>query len=308
MYMNRFLKGILIAAIAVVPAVAGATGQNENVAAVKVAACDRADLPGVNFHDMARDTVRITELLKKGLREDTRTPGQMVALMCREFLGTPYVAHTLEGSTELLRVNLDELDCSTFMETAVALAMTVNERRGSWHDYLRNLERIRYRSGVMDGYASRLHYVADWVSNNVYRGNVLDAALLFPDTDYMVKTIDFMSEHRNLYPALADSATLEAIKHVENGYVNHRFPYIKASRLGRRDVMASFRDGDMVAFMTNMRGLDVSHWGIVVLDSDGVPHVMHASSSGGKVVLTDGSLADFVKRNGYPGVRVLRLR
>ena len=42
----------------------------------------------------------------------------------KKFLGIPYVAHTLElGDKEHLIVNLHGLDCTTFVETVVALAM-----------------------------------------------------------------------------------------------------------------------------------------------------------------------------------------
>lgn len=302
--MRKFFSRIMMVLMSAALCCGGVEAQVK----ADVAECDRVDLPGVHFRDMATDTLEITRLLDKGLRARGLSAGQVAALLGREFLGRPYVAHTLEGGTELLRVNLEELDCTTFIETVAALARTVDERCGSWHDFLRHLESLRYRGGEMDGYVSRLHYVADWVSNNTYRGNVTDAATLFPDTDYMVKTIDFMSSHRGSYPALKDSAVFEGIRHVENGLVNHRFPYIKANRLGRRDVQASFREGDFVAFVCNIRGLDVSHWGMVVFGDDGLPHVLHASQSAGRVVLSDAPLSEFVKRNRYAGVRVIRLR
>ena len=264
--------------------------------------------PGVAFNNLSTDTVRINELLSEGEAASLQSPGARVAFFGKKFLGTPYVAHTLEGDEELLRINLDGLDCMTFVETAAALAQTLGEGRTSWRDFVQNLEGLRYRNGEMNGYASRKHYVCDWIVDNVYRGNVTDAVKLFPREAYMVKTIDFMSRHADLYAQLSDSATLGAIKAIENGYVNHRFPYLKGSWLGAKEVKRCFRDGDLVAFMCSTPGLDVSHWGMIIMDEKGEPHVLHASMSGGKVVLSDVSLYDFVKRNNFPGIRVVRLR
>ena len=33
----------------------------------------------------------------------------------------------------------------------------------TFDDYKAELEKIRYRDGVIDGYASRLHYFCDWI-------------------------------------------------------------------------------------------------------------------------------------------------
>ena len=41
-------------------------------------------------------------------------------------------------------------------------------------DFIKNLETIRYRNGVLDGYPSRLHYFTDWIRNNEQKGLVRD--------------------------------------------------------------------------------------------------------------------------------------
>ena len=37
-----------------------------------------------------------------------------------------------------------------------------------------NLQKIRYRDGVIDGYTSRLHYTSDWIENGVRQGFLED--------------------------------------------------------------------------------------------------------------------------------------
>lgn len=259
------------------------------------------------FHNEASDTTRLNDILIEVLAAKPATPGDAVVLFADKFIGTPYVAHTLEGETEALRVNLDELDCTTFAESMMALAMTVDEKRSSWRDFTFNLRNIRYRDGRVSGYPSRLHYIADWAVDNIHRGNFKDVTTLFPRHSFVVKTIDFMSANASRYPALADSANLAQIKKTEMAYRRHRFPLIKTRDLAMKDVKQSFRDGDIVGFTSNVDNLDVTHMGIITL-RDGEPYVIHASSSAGKVVLSDVPLDRFVKRNRhFTGVRIFRL-
>ena len=188
------------------------------------------------------------------------------------------------------------------------MAYTIGEGRTSWRDFVYNLERLRYRGGELGGYSSRLHYVCDWVVDNTHRGNIQDATNLFPKVNYIIRTIDFMSSNRDKYPALADSVEFERMKNVEIGYRSHRFPYIKTIDLGGKETKASFIDGDAVALVTTMKNLDVSHMGFVVIEN-GEPYLLHASSSDGKIEISERPLKDYMKRNrSLSGVRVLRLR
>lgn len=267
--------------------------------------------PGrVRFHNEGTDTLRITEILTAVSEADPGNSGQRVEMIGRMLLNTPYVAHTLEvdsGMPEVLTVNIDELDCTTFVETVAALAITVGEGRTSWRDFVHNLENIRYRNGLMDGYGSRLHYISNWIVDNSYRGNVKEVTTLFPKVNYTTKTINFMTANRDKYVALGDSTEYERILKVEDGYRNHRFPYIKTIDLSDKATKAAFHTGDLVALTSNLKNLDVTHMGIVVL-IDGEPYLMHASSSIGKAVITTVPLDEFMKRNrNLTGLRVFRL-
>lgn len=261
------------------------------------------------FGNEAADTLVLTRLLDQGSALAASSPEARTAFYARQFLGTPYAAHTLEGDEEVLTVRVDSLDCTTFVETALALAYTTGERRNSWRDFLYNLRRIRYRNGEVNGYPSRLHYIADWAVDNKHRGNINDVTNTFPKVNYVVRTLDFMSSHRKAYSALADSANYARIKSIENGYRNHKFPYIKTMDLGNKATKAAFHDGDVLAFVSNLKDLDVTHMGIVAKESPGAePYVIHASQSHGKVEISATPLADFVKKNrSWIGVRVFRL-
>lgn len=264
----------------------------------------RAQTP-VKFHDETSDTVRLNAILQQVASLDD--PNSRVEAIARQFISTPYVASTLESADggEILTVNLDEMDCTTFVETVIALAISAGEQRLSWRDFLYNLQRVRYRSGTVDGYVSRLHYVSDWIVDNVHRGNFAEVTNLSDLSTYEVKTIDFMTQNRDLYPALADSLSYARMRDVETGYRSHRFPIIKSSRVAKA-AKTFLKPGDIVALTTSKRGLDVSHLGIVVF-VDQQPHLLHASSSKKQILIDPLPLDRYLQRNRLAGIRVIRL-
>lgn len=264
----------------------------------------------VRFGNEESDTTVINGLLdSRGASQNFADPEARVAFFARSFEGTPYGAGTLEGDEEILTVRLDSLDCTTFVETAMALALTSMEQRHSWRDFVYNLKRIRYRGGEVNGYPSRLHYISDWIVDNRYRGNFADVTDQFARASYMMRTIDFMTSNRKLYPALADSANYARIRDIENGYRQHRFQYLKSRDLNLKGVKEALHNGDVVAMVSNLKNLDVTHMGVIVKESPTAePYLLHASSTGGKVMVSAVPLADFMKRNRqWLGLRVIRL-
>lgn len=267
----------------------------------------QAQIP-TRWHNEQADTATVTSILNEAAAQKFSSPGARTIYIARMFEGRPYVAHTLEGDEERLTINLDELDCTTFVDVVLALSYTIAERRLGWQDFEYNLRRMRYRNGEIDGYASRLHYNCDWAMDNIHRGNITDATTLSPKCSYIIRSIDYMTQHRDAYPALADSATFARIAETENGYRNHRFPYIKVNDLPSKEVQGRLREGDVVAFVSKLKDLDVTHLGFLV-KVDGRLHVLHASSTNGKVEVSDAPLEDFVKRNRHwAGIRVYRLK
>lgn len=260
------------------------------------------------FGDIGRDTTEINAVLAEIVAARPASTNEAVAIAGKHFIGVPYVGHTLEGDTEVLRVYTDKLDCTTYAETAAALAKTAMSGRNSWRDFIYNLKNIRYRNGEIDGYASRLHYISDWVANNRYRGNLKDVTQQLPGAKEVIKTVEFMSANRRRYPALADNDSLYMrIKDIESAYKNHRYFHIPTRALGSKDVQSALREGDIVGLTSTLKDLDVTHMGIIVF-KDGVPYLMHASSSLGRVTVSDEPLAEFMRRNRhFAGIRVIRL-
>ena len=265
-----------------------------------------ATLTQMRFH-CDGDTTVINKLLMKGYESGINDPNGLVEFYARQLLGTPYVAHTLEADEEVLTINIHELDCLTFIETLYALTRATLNQRYSWRDYAANIENVRYRGGTMGDYSSRIHYISEWIIDNHMRGNLVEVTPDLPHADYLVKNIDYMTKHPDLYRQLKDdSVMVEKIRAHE--LRRHRFPYLKRSWLNDKGVKAALRSGDFVSLVTKMDGLDVSHNGIIVIDEKGDPYLLDASMSGGKVMLESKPLFKYLERSkNNIGVRIFRM-
>ena len=267
-----------------------------------------AGVEQMRFH-CANDTTKTNSLLMEGIQSGLTDANELVCFYAHKLEGTPYVAHTLEGETEMLTINIDELDCTTFVETLYALVKTTINGRYSWRDYAHHLEDLRYRHGDMGDYSTRLHYMSDWIIDNSSRGNIEDVTGEISCVRYKVKTIDYMSTHRDSYPSLKDDAIFEKVKNVEVGYRNHRFPYIKKENLNSDAVKKVVKRGDFVGLVTRMEGLDLSHLGIVEKDERGNLVLLDASSIGKKVMLEPVDMKTMLmKRKSNEGVRFFRIK
>ena len=253
------------------------------------------------------DTTVINQLLAKGYESNITDANALVEFYARQLLGTPYVAHTLEGDEEMLTINIHELDCLTFIETLYALTRATLEQRYSWRDFAANIENVRYRGGKMGDYSSRIHYMSEWIIDNNMRGNLKEITPDLPHADYMIKNIDYMTKHPDQYRQLKnDSVMVEKIRRYE--LRNHRYPYLKRSWLNDKGVKAALRSGDFVSLVTKMEGLDVSHNGIIIVDEKGDPYLLDASMSGGKVMLEAKPLFKYLERSkSNIGIRVYRM-
>ena len=260
----------------------------------------------MRFH-CSDDTTILNQLLKKGHESGLNQPNALIEFYARQLLGTPYVAHTLEGDEEMLTINVHQLDCLTFIETLYALTRATLQGRYSWRDFAANIENVRYRGGVMGDYSTRIHYISEWIIDNHVRGNLVEITPDLPHADYMVKNIDYMTHHTDSYRQLKDdSVMVEKIRRFE--LRNHRFPYLKKSWLNDKYVKAALQSGDFVSLVTNADGLDVSHNGIIIVDEKGDPYLLDASMSGGKVMLEPKPLFRHLQNSKKNlGIRVFRM-
>lgn len=248
----------------------------------------------------------------RGQGLDTVPIGMAMAEIGQAFLGTPYGAATLEvAGDEDVVINFQELDCVTFVENTLALTRFIrrtdpalmNSEVLARDRYRAALREIRYRSGRVDGYPSRLHYFSDWIRDNEGKGIVRElTAELGGIADPEV--IDFMSSHVDAYRQLANRANVAAIQEIEQELSRMPRFMLPEDRIGSH--AEAIQDGDIIAATSTVEGLDVAHTGLA-LWQDGRLHLLHAPLVGGEVEISAQPLAERILRiDGQDGIRVVR--
>ena len=240
----------------------------------------------------AQDRTIFESLVTKVGLESKAPIGKTMVEIGQSFLGTPYVANTLDDTgKEALVINLRELDCTTFVENVLVLSQLAQANKLTWGNYPGMLEHVRYRDGERKGYPSRLHYLTEWMHNNSEKG-LLKVLTREVNGNEELKAIDFMGTHRSSYPALADDANWEAVRKVESQLSEVPLWIIPQADVAVREQL--LQDGDIIALATDIEGLDVTHTGLAIrLDDDRI-HLLHASTVG-EVVISEKPLADYLK-------------
>jgi hypothetical protein len=255
----------------------------------------------IPFLTIAQDAQTIEKILSKPLPAEKGD--QMIAL-ASSFLGKPYIASTLEGSKEELRCRLDGFDCYTLVETTTALYLCKQKGYTTYDAFLDQMQLLRYRDGIIDGYSSRIHYFFEWAKRAEQKGYLVD---LTPQIGEKTnKEINFMSTHRQYYSAFkTNNDILEDVKMMEEDLAEFPLYYIPKSEFNAQK--SKLQHGDIIAFTSTLKGLDVNHEGMIYL-KNGEVHFLHASSENKKVEISSEPLLTYMNRiPKHSGLMVLRV-
>src|SRR5215472_506523 len=198
-------------------------------------------------------------------------------VLSRHFLGYPYLADPLIGSSDIREVftaSLDGFDCVTYIETILALA-----RASNVDEFIEWLRKIRYEQGRIEG-ARRNHYMTQWICNNVGEGLLKPVSMPAVPThsrERILSVVPGLAARRTQVKCVPKSAVPRAAAHLQSG--------------------------DVICFVSTRKNLDVFHAGIIVRDGKKVL-MRHASRSRGCVV--EQELSEFLKANRMAGVIVVR--
>ncbi len=225
------------------------------------------------------------------------------------FIGTPYAAHTLDQEdTEELNYMCDEVDCTTLVECVLAMSLCPQQGDAMLEsDYAQNLQRIRYRNGVIDGYTSRLHYVSDWINNGVRNGFLEDVTAKNSTHTYKLD-VSYMSTHPSQYRQLANSKeNVAKMKQYEKALTGQTVYWLPKTSL-LAEGLPWIKNGDIITITSATPGLDISHMGIAIYIKDTLC-LLHASSKAGKVLVDPVPLVRLLDNNkDWTGIRVVRMK
>lgn len=257
--------------------------------------------PETETEDLRRLRAWTRTLRAEGLDGASAPLGTAAARVGELAVGTPYEPFTLEaylkagGSpprTEPLTLWLTRFDCVSLVESCLAIArLAGGEEPPTWEAFGREMERMRYRGGEREGYASRLHYFSEWILDGARRGLLRDLGEELGGVED-ARPLRFMSSHPGSYPALRDPQVLAAIAEMERRLDCCPRRVVPTARIP--EVESRIRTGDVLAFATSIEGLDVTHSAFAYRDPEGVLRVLHAPLSGGVVEVTRATLPEYV--------------
>lgn len=253
------------------------------------------------------DSLFVTRTLEKHSR-NKREKGDLLLDIAHEFLEHRYVAGTLEKEGEPLVISTSEVDCTTMVEQALALTLTLRNGKNDFKTFTEKLEAIRYRKGKREGYRDRLHYVSMWIADSA-KQSFIEEVSTGKHRKHDTIEINFMSRHPASYKLLKDNHALTAeIADLEQKESGRIITYIPKNELWRGAKELNIEEGDILVLTTNIKGLDAVHMGIAFCAGDEV-RLLHASSSSGKVQKESRSLYEYQKnKKNQTGIRVFRLK
>ena len=288
-YKNKLLKSTTII-IALLLASSIVNTHNKVIASTAKPNKNRlaldTSLKSTDFPDL-KDRQKYQNIIERVTKSDLANAsiGEVVQQVAQQFLGSEYKAGLLDKSPyETLIISLEQFDCLLFIETVLAIADNINNRKYGYQAFSERIENQRYWNGKMNGYCSRLHYFSDWIEDNQRRGNIKNITSQLGGVD-TVKKLNFMTTHRSSYPNLVKSdANFKCITSVEAS-LSDRFNYIPTKNINR--VYSQLQPGDIVGVATNIAGLDFTHTGFVYRQPNGKIGLIHASPAGKVVIAPD---------------------
>lgn len=227
-------------------------------------------------------SAKIDELL--ALRGTGKSKGELIDLLSSRFLGTPYVANMLIGSStqpEQLVIDFRGVDCFTYLDYVEALSRSTTR-----DEFTANLIDTRYTGGQV-GFANRKHFFTDWANTPRVAATDITASLS-PSAATVVKHLNAKADGGQYLPGLP--------------VVDRPITYIPSAAVDA-NVIGQLRTGDYIGAYTDQAGLDVTHVGIFVATPNG-PVFRNASSLAANNQVVDSSFSDYVAST--PGILVLR--
>lgn len=256
-----------------------------------------------------QDSVKIEKLLDEASHLSS-PPDSWMLWFGKKFCGVPYVGGTLDKTTkEVLVVNTRQLDCTTYVEMVTALTRCAQKGETSFSAFCQHLKHIRYIEGKI-AYVNRQHYFTIWMEANEGEGIVKNIAPNPPFTAVQTVSLNWMSTHQQNYKMLVSHKEwLPGIKKLEQSVSGKSYRYVPKNAIANTQLFRNtIHDGDIIAIITNKKGLDTTHIGIASWHKDGL-HLLNASSIHKQVIDEPMTLYAYMqKHTSQIGIRVCRVQ
>lgn len=209
---------------------------------------------------------------------------QKTKIITRALLNTPYSNNTLnmsQSSVERLIVNLNAMDCMTFIEYTEAF-----KRAENYQQFISNLTDIRYIDQKVT-FNHRRHFFTDWVEKP--KPLVIDITTrLSPHAVTVEKKLNLKNDGSFFISGLMVKNRL--ISYIPIHYVDE-------------GLIKLLKTGDYIGIYSKVQGLDVTHVGIVIKEDNQVIF-RNASSLRNNLKVSDIELSRYLE--GKDGIIVFR--
>jgi hypothetical protein len=211
--------------------------------------------------------------------------GKRIYSISTHFLDMTYAESTLIGdmnTPEAFVINFEGIDCFTFIEYIEAMRLS-----NSFKDFIENLKKVRYKSGDII-FENRNHFFTDWIEFNA---NFIEdvSEKIAPEKAIKVQKMLNEKEDKTFFiPGINP--------------VMREFKYISSEHVDEA-VLNRLRKGDYIGIYSHLKGLDISHVGIIAKCMEEIL-LRHASSAAKNRKVIDENFMEYISEK--PGIIVFR--
>lgn len=227
-----------------------------------------------SLYHCEKDSLKAIELVKYASTGENF--GQRAVKAAKFLEGTPFAPAADNDSIGTMVIRLDSVNQREFIYLVLAAAKTAELTAPNASDFRKNLENISRRKGIDEGFPSQFLYGADWIVDNVYRGNLKEMTEYLGGGGYRTKTLDYVSRHPDQFPAMANPEVAEKVRIAEFGYRSHRIPHMKKQSISNKNVKELLQPGDIIILSPIDDDFDIYDIGIVTIEN-GEPTLIHIS-------------------------------
>ncbi|MDE6522983.1 MAG: DUF1460 domain-containing protein [Muribaculaceae bacterium] len=266
----------------------------------------------VVFH-CEQDTTLINSLLNSPELKDM-PQNNRVAFFAKKLVGSSSALRQqiLEADTLEFSVDVHSFTPLSLISTCLALAEAYETSSApNWRDFAVKYENVMFKRGEATDFVSRFLYPSDWISDNIFRGNVTDVTFNLEGiaARKKEKSIDYISHNKDSFKAFDKQENLDKLKMLEMGFRNHQIPYISNGDLmNPKRFKAQAKEGDIFFLLTPDFNLDSREMGILTFDGDRLL-IVQMSPSKDSVTLEELPFENYIKRNvkRIQGARIIRI-
>lgn len=253
----------------------------------------------------SEDTAKITSAIKD-IAAAENAPGRYDAAI-RIFEGCAE-DRTFETDTLWrLRINAETFTPLSFINTVKALVTAAGTPDADWRDFAAEYEKVACRKGEDEGFPSVMWHAADWISDNIYRGNLKEMTENYSGGIFKTRSLDHLSRNRDKFAPLSNDEIFGKVEMTEMGFKVHRIPYLKRQYISRNDVDSDLKTGDIIIMLSNDDSKDIYRIGYVV-ERDGKKYLAGIDPHSNRVVIDSEPLERIFKTEAkhFFGFRMLR--